>query len=98
MNYTNMKVAGVRIQTGCTDKQLFSSACQEGNWRTWNIVFYHPFSEVPAVFLSPNGPTPNVAVVGIAQNVTTEGFDLCARNSDCTSGEAGFCWLAIGPA
>lgn len=38
----------------------------------------------------------NAAVVGIAQDVTPNGFTLSARNSDCASGQAGFYWVAIG--
>jgi hypothetical protein len=67
-----------------------------------SVDFTRPFLTPPVVLLTANDrgiadPTvANVALVGMAQDVTPWGFTLQARNSDCSVGQAGFFWVAVG--
>jgi hypothetical protein len=79
-----------------------------GSWISVAVDFHQPYREPPVVLLTANddgvsqavagtGTDHNAAVVGIATNVTPNGFILSARNSDCAPrGTCGFYWVAIG--
>lgn len=88
------------IDTGRVSPKYFASGGERpGDWRGWRIIFHKPFFVPPVVLVTPNNldvEGPNPAVVGIARNVTTDGFILGARNSDCSPGKAGFYWVAVG--
>jgi hypothetical protein len=88
------------FQFGSVDRVYFRESGTSGDWQSWNILFQTPFpSDDVRVFVIANnknvGPGHNPAVVGIAYNVDKNGFMLGARNSDSTSGHAGFNWLAV---
>ena len=65
----------------------------DGDWREWHAYFARPFLVPPFVFVT---ATVGVSVVGLATHVTTHGFTLRGRNSDCAAGPAGFHWVALG--
>ena len=79
----------------------FQPDCKSGDWDGWLVQFTEPFMAPPVVLVTANDRPlkdgqHNAAVVGIARNVTTDGFTLSARNSDCSTGFAGFYWVAFG--
>jgi hypothetical protein len=82
------------------DLQQFASAGQWGDTLNYNVDFHAPFLVPPVVLLTANnvgvGGNYNAAVVGIAQNVTPNGFILSGRSSDTQEGWCGFYWVAIG--
>lgn len=95
------------IDTGEVSAKSFAPDCHAGDWQSWLVSFSHSFMTPPMVFVTAHAPAVRVdhrehvehhvpAPVGIAQNVTTHGFTLAARNSDCVGGWAGFYWVAIG--
>ena len=87
------------LDSGSVGAQSFKPDCEYGDWRSWSITFHEPFLAPPIVLVTANDrnvKAGNVAVVGIAQNVTAYGFTLSGRNSDCAAGQAGFYWVAIG--
>jgi len=88
------------VDSGEVSSRFFQSDCKTGDWYSWNIMFNQSFLTPPVVLVTANDlgirEGHNAAVVGIAQNVTTHGFTLAGRNSDCASGQAGFYWVAIG--
>jgi hypothetical protein len=98
------------IETGRVGAKRFENADQAGDWQFWQVAFQDPFLTPPTVLVTANGlmedgtPVPDhgggvaraVAAVGVAHNVTTHGFTLLARNSDCGDGFAGFSWAAFG--
>lgn len=91
----------LQIDTGAVAEEWFEPSGQPGDWQTWNVVFTHPFSELPVVLLTPYKPIDipvrlSPAVLGMVQGLTTQGFRIAARNSDIGRGLAGFFWIAIG--
>lgn len=87
------------VDSGELTAQGFAPDCKSGDWRDWSITFSQPFLTPPVVLVTANDlrvKGGNPAVVGIARNVTPYGFLLSARNSDCSGGQAGFYWVAIG--
>lgn len=87
------------VDTGEVPARTLHRDCHPGDWDSGDIYFSRSFLTSPFVFLTANNKgvvSKNAAVVGIARNVTTHGFTLAARNSDCSIGEAGFYWVAIG--
>jgi hypothetical protein len=100
------------VETGRLGAKSFSPRDNEGDWQQWDVEFRDPFMTPPTVLVTANDrmedgtPVPDhgaggvfaraVAAVGIAINVTTHGFTLMARNSDCAGGFAGFSWVALG--
>ena len=89
-------LGNVLLQLGSVDKRAFSPSGSQGASQTWSIGFDSSFSEVPAVFITVNGDSPNTAAVAIAEDITKSGFKLVARNLEDRAGSAGFVWLAIG--
>jgi hypothetical protein len=103
---------GLWIEIGKVGAKSFEPRDNEGDWRMWDVEFQDPFLTPPTVLVTANDrmadgmPVPDhgaggvfakaVAAVGIATNVTTHGFTLMARNSDCAGGFAGFSWVALG--
>jgi hypothetical protein len=91
----------VVIDTGEVKPKDFARGGQPNDWQQWEVYFRGPFLTPPVVLLTatdrglPRGNGP-VAAVGIAQNVTTQGFTLAARNSDVRHGSAAFNWVAVG--
>ena len=72
------------------DTTLFDVYFNQLNWLRPPLVF------LTANTVGAENVPHNAFAVGIAQNVTTYGFKLRARNSDCASGACGFYWVAIG--
>jgi len=74
----------------------FSPDCKSGDRQQALVYFNGAFQSPPVVLLTAIGPGP--AVVGMAQTVTTNGFTISMRNSDCHGGrlEGGFFWVAFG--
>ena len=65
-----LDVGNVSLQFGSVDKRAFSPAGSPGSSHIWSISFESSFSEVPAVFITPNGDSPNIAAVAIAEDIT----------------------------
>lgn len=93
------------VDTGRIGCKPFAPSGQVGDWQIWTIAFNPAsqpnvrFATPPHVFLTANDlgvSAHNAAVVGIVDRVTTSGFTLLARNSDCAAGSAGFNWAAFG--
>jgi hypothetical protein len=98
------------VETGALGAKRFEAAGDDGDWQVWEAEFVTPFLTPPVVLVTVNdrladgstipdrGPSVGraVAAVGIVFNVTTHGFTLMARNSDCGAGFAGFSWGAFG--
>ncbi len=77
----------------------FAPNCKDDDTKSVSIDFHRPFLTPPVVLLTANDlgiADHNAALVGIAQDVTPWGFTLTARNSDCSAGQAGFFWVAVG--
>jgi hypothetical protein len=78
---------------------LFKPDCEPDDWQ-WVDVTAH-FSEPPRVILTASdlGAEQSsghfTAVVGVAQDVSTTGFRIGGRNSDCSPGVAHMNWLAL---
>jgi hypothetical protein len=93
-----------RLDSGWLTAKKFESDCAPGDWQHWKVSFHEPFDDAPLVFLTASGSPinaetahfPQVPAVGIAQNVTAEGFTLAAKNPECSDGYAGFYWVALG--
>jgi hypothetical protein len=86
-------VSGMWVDTGQVAPKFFAPDCEEGDWAAWDVYFTRPFLTPPFVFVTATiGPS----VVGLATHVTTHGFTLMARNSDCSPGSVGFYWVALG--
>jgi hypothetical protein len=82
------------INSGVMEPEWFEASCKTG-WRVvWEVYFSKPFLTPPVVLLTCKDA--DVAVVGLAQNVTTHGFTLAGLNSDTAAGNAQFYWVAIG--
>lgn len=99
LSQINAGKADLWVDTGEEIAQHFGPDCKSGDWKGWTISFSEPFLTPPVVLVTANDlkvQGHNAAVVGIAQDVTPNGFTLSARNSDCASGQAGFYWVAIG--
>jgi hypothetical protein len=83
----------------------FAPDCVAGD--TQDLVIPFPAGAFPSgrdqdlrVILTPQHPDADPqghvpAPVGVAQRVSSMGFNLHARNSDCDGGDVGFNWLAI---
>jgi hypothetical protein len=91
-----LDVGNMSLQFGNTDKRAFSPAGSQGASQMWTINFDSAFSEEPVIIISPNGDSPIVAAVAIAEDITKSGFKLVAKNSENKAGSSGFGWLAIG--
>jgi hypothetical protein len=90
------KESKVFVDGGEVPAQHFAPDCVPGDWQSWEIQFKESFLTPPIVLITAGGENANAAVVGIAQNVTTHGFTLSARNSGCAEGDGGFYWAAFG--
>lgn len=89
------------IETGEVAAAHFAPSGQQGDWQIWDVRFKDAFAAAPTVLLTAKKagktlPEANPAVVGVVQAVTPHGFRLAARNSDCSGGETGFQWVALG--
>jgi hypothetical protein len=92
------------VDSGRVGAKGFAPSNQDRDWQGWEIYFQDPFLTPPIVLVTASDlmddGTPvqggNPATVGLARNVTTDGFNLDARNSDCGGGWSGFYWVAIG--
>jgi H-type lectin domain-containing protein len=86
------------IDSGIARVKQFKPSCQPGSAQSWEVSFKKPFATPPMVLVTCMEIDPNhrVAVVGLAQDITTHGFTLAGVNSDCGSGHVGFYWVAIG--
>jgi hypothetical protein len=88
------------IDSGVVSPKHFGRACKTSSpsWlNSWEVYFSKPFL-TPSVVLLTCRDADVVAVVGLAQDVTTHGFTLAGFNSDCfhRGGRAQFNWVAIG--
>jgi hypothetical protein len=88
------------IDSGVVSPKHFGRACKTSSptWtNSWEVYFSKPFQTPPVVLLTCRDAGV-LAVVGLAQNVTTHGFTLAGLNSDCylPGGRAQFNWVAIG--
>jgi hypothetical protein len=97
-----------KIQWGTVDPKFFVASNQPGDWNSWNSEdtrFPETFSQKPAVLVTPvafSVPLGETGLryafpIGIAKNITTQGFQLEARNCEYAGGDVYFNWLAIGP-
>jgi len=83
-------------------EHTYAPDCQYGDWFTQDIYFSYVFMTPPVVLVTANDRgfdhslIHTAAVVGVVTNVTTHGFTLRTRNSDCSSGRVGFYFVAIG--
>jgi hypothetical protein len=91
-----LEIGNVSLQYGSVDGRAFSPAGSQGSSQRWSISFDTSFSEIPLVFITPNGNSPIITAVAIAEDTTKSGFKLVARNSEEKAGSAGFVWMAIG--
>lgn len=82
------------IDSGVVGPNPFGSSCNAGWTASWDVYFSRPFLSPPVVLLTCKDA--DVAVVGLARDVTTHGFTLAGHNSDCASGMAQFYWVAMG--
>jgi hypothetical protein len=82
------------IDSGVVGPNPFGSSCNAGWTTSWEVYFSRPFLSPPVVLLTCKDA--DVAVVGLARDVTTHGFTLAGLNSDCAPGMAQFYWVAIG--
>jgi hypothetical protein len=87
--------------TGASPPQ-FMPDCISGDWQTYQVTFDTPFQDAAKVrvIVTANNETIhpsqyNPAVVGVVTAVSTTGFTLAARNSDCNYGVAGFYYMAV---
>jgi hypothetical protein len=95
-------LAAGRVRAGF----LFHPDYQQGEWQRWDVYFRRPFLTPPIVLLTANDLKQDGSSVpreqrvpptlGVAQNVTTHGFTIWARNTGEFEGEAGFEWVALG--
>jgi hypothetical protein len=76
------------------EPKWFGASCETGWSAYWEVYFSKPFLSPPVVLLTCKDA--DVAVVGLARDVTTHGFTLAGLNSDCAAGNAQFYWVAIG--
>ena len=89
------------FKMGTVDAADYSEDCKQGDWETYSIRFPEAFpGDDVRVIVTANDQdvrrgSRNVAVVGIAQDVTRRGFVLASRNSSCGRGSAGFNWMAV---
>ena len=94
-------VENVIIQTGKAHAQFFNEDCVSGDTRSQSVGFFPGFpGDGIRVIVTPTNldvakDEYNAAVVGIAQNVSAQGFTLLARNSDCKAGATNFYWMAV---
>ena len=89
------------VDTGRVFPLRFAKGAQRGDWQTWMVNFADHFISPPTVILTADNYDGNirsyaVAAVGMANDVTPNGFTLAARNSDVSAGWVAFSWLAIG--
>jgi hypothetical protein len=100
----SVPIGEVIFQIGTVEQRRFSKDCETGDTEIFNIRFPTPFPTqmgIRVIVTANNSNVPrgahNAAVVGIVQNVTTDGFVLRARNSDCADagGFAGMNWMAV---
>jgi len=83
-------------------EHTYEPDCRHGDWFTQDVYFSHVFITPPVVLVTANdrgfehAHIHTAAVVGVITNVTTHGFTLRTRNSDCSSGRTGFYFVAIG--
>jgi hypothetical protein len=104
------EVPNLFVETGRVGAKFFEPAGSDGDWQVWEVDFDGPFQTPPTVIVTVNdrfdggGVIPDrspafgraVAAVGIVQSVSTHGFTLMARSSECGKGFAGFSWAAFG--
>lgn len=74
---------------------------EPGDWVHLDVYFDRPFLTPPVVLATARDADPNPQrhhnpLATIAQNVTTHGFTLSARNTDTVVAMAEFYWIAIG--
>ena len=79
----------------------FSVGSFKGDWQSWTINFADHFISPPVVILTADNYdgsllSYSVAAVPMANDVTSFGFTLAARNADVAAGWVSFSWLAIG--
>jgi hypothetical protein len=88
------------VDSGTVPPKLFLPSGVIGDWSSpWTVKFGGTFAEPPMVFVTASSRGVKglaVAVVGMVGEVTTTGFTLHGRNSDCAAGMAGFNWVAFG--
>jgi hypothetical protein len=81
------------------DHNLFRPDGKGGDWIFFDQYFKKPFQTPPIVVATARYDTADsrlTAVVARAHKVTTHGFTLAGRNSDCAQGISGFNWAAFG--
>jgi len=90
------------IKTGTVTNLYFNQDCQSGDWQEIEITFDEPFPAglavhviITATDFKVSGANYISAVVGVAKNVTVNGFVLAARSSDTKVGYASLNWMAI---
>ena len=98
--------AQLDLQMGFVTKAEFSSL---GFYNAWPSPFQRALVQFQTafpdddvqVFVTPTseGFDPNVehhaAVIGVAHNVKSDGFELWARSTDCAAGSSSFNWFAV---
>ena len=70
-----------------------------GDWLYFDVYFDRPFLTPPVVLLTARDASGNLhqnPLALSAQNVTTHGFTVSARNTDTAKAMAEFFWIAIG--
>lgn len=82
-------------------QRRLSPGAEEGDWAHLDVYFDRPFLTPPVVLLtardSDGDPKLHANPLAlIAQNVTTHGFTVAARNTDTAQAEAKFHWVALG--
>jgi hypothetical protein len=104
------QVPSLVVESGRVGAKWFEPSTVDGDWQVWEIEFDDPFMTPPVVLVTVNDLFDNgsaipdrdpafgraAAAVGIVQSVSTHGFTLMARNSECGKSFAGFNWAAFG--
>jgi len=93
--------ANLMVDTGRVTPLHFSVGSFKGDWQSWTINFADHFISPPVVILTADNYdgsllSYSVAAVPMANDVTSFGFTLAARNADVAAGWVSFSWLAIG--
>jgi len=101
-----IQLSDISYQAGTTESRDFaeSNSDTHNDWQNWgNVPFDHVINSDPIgirVLITPNNRSkpdvPHVAApVGIVHDVTQNGFQITARNSDTVGGTASFDWIAF---